>query len=89
MKISRRDYIRRAFGITLLPLSLPLDSGASRRLSMNNSNLTESLEKAQEMGSFDPSSPLPHKSAFYPMRGSYLNSASQHPMSVGARKSIS
>jgi len=35
MKISRREYIRGAFGVTFLPLALPLDSGASRRLSMN------------------------------------------------------
>ena len=88
MKISRRDYIRGAFGVTFLPLALPVDSGAPRRLSMNNSNSTESHAQAEEMSSFDPSSPLPHKSAFYPIRGSYLNSASQHPMSVGARKSI-
>ena len=34
---------------------------------------------------FDPSSPLPHKDAFFPFEGTYLNSASQHPMSRVAR----
>jgi selenocysteine lyase/cysteine desulfurase len=36
--------------------------------------------------SFDPLSPLPHKDAFFPFRGTYLNSASQHPMSRAARQ---
>jgi len=35
---------------------------------------------------FDPSSPLPHKDAFFPFEGTYLNSASQHPMSRAARR---
>ena len=35
---------------------------------------------------FDPSSPLPHKDAFFPFEGAYLNSASQHPMSRAARQ---
>ncbi len=35
---------------------------------------------------FDPSSPLPHKDAFFPFEGTYLNSASQHPMSRAARQ---
>jgi len=34
---------------------------------------------------FDPSSPLPHKQAFFPFRETYLNSASQHPLSRGTR----
>ena len=34
---------------------------------------------------FDPSSPLPHKAAFSPFQGSYLNCASQHPLSLGGR----
>jgi len=37
---------------------------------------------------FDPSSPLPHKAAFSPIAGSYLNCASQHPLSLGARDAI-
>ena len=37
---------------------------------------------------FDPSSPLPHKAAFSPFAGSYLNCASQHPLSLGARDAI-
>lgn len=37
---------------------------------------------------FDPSSPLPHKTAFSPFAGSYMNSASQHPLSLGARDAI-
>jgi selenocysteine lyase/cysteine desulfurase len=42
---------------------------------------------SQEMGehSFDPSSPLPHKDAFFPFEATYLNSASQHPMNRMAR----
>lgn len=35
---------------------------------------------------FDPSSPLPHKDAFFPFEGTYLNSASQHPMSRASRQ---
>ena len=35
---------------------------------------------------FDPSSSLPHKDAFFPFEGTYLNSASQHPMSRIARR---
>ena len=34
----------------------------------------------------DPSSPLPHKDAFFAFEGTYLNSASQHPMSRAARR---
>ena len=37
---------------------------------------------------FDPSSPLPHKAAFSAFAGSYLNCASQHPLSIGARDAI-
>ena len=37
---------------------------------------------------FDPSSPLPHKEAFFPIDGAYLNCASQHPISRGARAAI-
>jgi len=42
------------------------------------------ITMAQEL--FDPLSPLPHKDAFFPFEGTYLNSASQHPMSRGARQ---
>ena len=37
---------------------------------------------------FDPSSPLPHKAAFSPFTGSYMNSSSQHPLNLGARDAI-
>jgi selenocysteine lyase/cysteine desulfurase len=37
---------------------------------------------------FDPASALPHKDAFFPLRGSYLNCASQHPLSRGGRRAI-
>ncbi len=37
---------------------------------------------------FDPFSALPHKAAFSPFAGSYLNCASQHPLSLGARDAI-
>lgn len=36
--------------------------------------------------SFDPTSPLPHKDAFFPFEGTYLNNASQHPMNRMARQ---
>jgi selenocysteine lyase/cysteine desulfurase len=34
---------------------------------------------------FDATTPLPHKTAFFPLRGTYLNSGSQHPLSRGAK----
>jgi len=40
---------------------------------------------AEVTEAFDASSPLPHKQAFFPFRETYLNSASQHPLSRGAR----
>jgi selenocysteine lyase/cysteine desulfurase len=36
----------------------------------------------------DPSSPLPHKDAFFPFSATYMNCASQHPISRGARRAI-
>jgi selenocysteine lyase/cysteine desulfurase len=45
--------------------------------------LATQLANARE--SFDASSPLPHKDAFFPFEGAYMNSASQHPMSRAAR----
>ena len=38
--------------------------------------------------SFDPASPLPHKDAFSTFNGTYLNCASQHPLSLGGRDAI-
>lgn len=35
---------------------------------------------------FDPRSPLPHKDAFFPLASTYLNCASQHPLSRGATR---
>lgn len=32
---------------------------------------------------FDPSSPFPHKEAFFPLKGTYLNAGLQHPISRG------
>ncbi len=37
---------------------------------------------------FDPESPLPHKEAFAPFDSTYLNSASQHPVSIGAKRAV-
>ena len=37
---------------------------------------------------FDPKSPFPHKSAFFPMKKIFLNAGVQHPMSRGAAKAI-
>jgi selenocysteine lyase/cysteine desulfurase len=51
--------------------------------------LPYSISSAADVGAdFDPSSPLPHKDAFFPFEGTYLNSASQHPMSRGGRRAI-
>ncbi|RLA33643.1 MAG: aminotransferase [Gammaproteobacteria bacterium] len=36
----------------------------------------------------DPASPLPHKDAFFPFANTYLNCASQHPVSRGARRAL-
>lgn len=43
---------------------------------------------AADAPAFDPSSALPHKDAFAPFNTTYLNSASQHPVSTGARKAV-
>jgi selenocysteine lyase/cysteine desulfurase len=43
---------------------------------------------AESIDDFDVTSPLPHKSAFFPIAGTYLNSASQHPLSRGARRAV-
>lgn len=43
---------------------------------------------ADEEGGFDPSSPLPHKAAFAPFNTTYLNCASQHPVSLGAQNAV-
>lgn len=37
---------------------------------------------------FNPKSAFPHKGAFFPMEGLYLNAGVQHPMSRGAAKAI-
>lgn len=37
---------------------------------------------------FDASAPLPHKDAFFPFKGTYLNNASQHPVSRLARQAM-
>lgn len=44
------------------------------------------ISTAQDDWSFDPSSALPHKDAFFPFEGTYLNSAAQHPMNRMARQ---
>lgn len=41
-----------------------------------------------EANRFAPASPLPHKDAFFPIKGVYLNCASQHPLSRGGRDAI-
>lgn len=43
------------------------------------------LKTAEANTRFDAASPLPHKDAFFPFSGTYLNSASQHPLSRSAR----
>ena len=76
MKVSRRGYlIGSAAGVALLPLSHSLAANAADAASDNS-------------GHFDPTAPLPHKSAFFPLRGTYLNSGSQHPLSRGAKASL-
>lgn len=51
---------------------------APASLSANNTNAVE----------FNAGSPLPHKIAFAPFNTTYLNSASQHPISLGARAAV-
>lgn len=45
-----------------------------------------SLTAATAQASFEATAPLPHKDAFFPFEGTYLNSASQHPLSRIARQ---
>lgn len=51
-------------------------------------SLPYSLHAVSAGRDFDPGSPFPHKDAFFPFEGVYMNSASQHPLSRGARKAI-
>lgn len=69
MTISRRETLLGAGALALAPLSRELYASA--------------VDAVAEP--IDPASPLPHKSAFFPLRGVYLNSGSQHPLSRGAR----
>ena len=69
MTISRRQTLIGAGALALAPLG--------REPSANEANAFAVP--------FDPALPLPHKSAFFPLPGVYLNSASQHPLSRGAR----
>jgi selenocysteine lyase/cysteine desulfurase len=48
-------------------------------------SLESNVAAAEE---FEPGSPLPHKGAFFPLDGTYLNCASQHPLSRGGRQAI-
>lgn len=48
----------------------------------------ETDDSAYAADGFDPSSDLPHKAAFFPVRSTYLNCASQHPLSRGGREAI-
>lgn len=50
--------------------------------------LPYALETAAAEQDFDPGSALPHKDAFFPIRGTYLNCASQHPLSRNGRHAI-
>ena len=43
---------------------------------------------AGDSPAFDPASSLPHKGAFAQFNTTYLNSASQHPVSIGAGKAV-
>ena len=62
----------------------------TRRELMVGSAAAAALPFVSQLGAaqspFDASSPLPHKDAFFPFEGTYLNSASQHPMSRVARQ---
>ena len=49
--------------------------------------LAPAAVSAQE-APFEPASALPHRAAFAPFDTTYLNSASQHPVSLGARKAV-
>lgn len=69
MTVTRRDTLIGAGALALAPLGRELSASEAEAL-------------AQPL---DPATPLPHKSAFFPLPGVYLNSASQHPLSRGAR----
>jgi selenocysteine lyase/cysteine desulfurase len=75
MKITRRDSLIGAGTLALASLTQPLAKGAA----------TAEVDVAEP---FDPATALPHKAAFFPLRGTYLNSGSQHPLSRGARASV-
>ena len=76
MNVSRRDcLVGSAAAIALLPLSHRLTASAANA-------------DTDDHELFDPATPLPHKSAFFPLRGTYLNSGSQHPLSRGARAGV-
>jgi selenocysteine lyase/cysteine desulfurase len=44
--------------------------------------------ESRDKKGFDPNTPLPHKDAFSPLHTRYLNSASQHPLSLGAKQAV-
>ena len=51
--------------------------------------ITESASaQSSELFVFDASAPLPHKDLFFPFKGTYLNNASQHPVSRIARQAM-
>lgn len=49
---------------------------------------TSLAESAATAAVPDPSAPLPHKDAFFQLAGTYMNCASQHPISHGARRAV-
>lgn len=72
MTLTRRACLLGGAAATVLPFE------ASARTDMSGGRSID----------FDPASPLPHKAVFFPLRGTYLNSGSQHPLSRGARASL-
>jgi selenocysteine lyase/cysteine desulfurase len=73
MKLTRRACL--LGGVAATAALLPLDRRAQ-------------AEEPADSPKFDPADPLPHKAAFFPFEGTYLNSGSQHPLSRGARAAL-
>lgn len=72
MKLNRRQCLAAGAAAALLP--------AVGRL--------PAAHAGDDAGAFDPSAPLPHKGAFFPLDGTYLNAGSQHPLSRAAKAAV-
>lgn len=72
MKLNRRQCLAGGVAAALLP--------AAGRL--------PAAHAGDDAGAVDPSLALPHKAAFFPLDGTYLNAGSQHPLSRAAKAAV-